>query len=165
MIVDLGTGSGAIALAVAAERPDAEVWATDNSADALAVAAANLAGTGIRLRRGSWWSALPDELRGALDLAVANPPYVSVGEMGSLDPVVASWEPRSALEAGPDGLEAVAAVIQGAPGWLAPDGIVVVEIAPHQAADARRLAAEAGLGDVEVHPDLAGRDRAILAHR
>lgn len=162
VIVDLGTGSGAIALAVATERPGAEVWATDASPDALAVAGANLAGSGVHVARGSWWSALPARLRGGVDLAIANPPYVSVGEMGSLDPVVASWEPRTALEAGPVGLEAVAAVIEGAPGWLAPAGILVVEIAPHQADRARELARAAGLQGVEVRPDLAGRDRALV---
>ena len=169
VVVDLGTGSGAIALAVAVERPGTRVWATDISAEALAVAAANLAGTGgraatcVRLAQGSWWAALPPELAGQVDLVISNPPYISAGEMGNLDAVIARWEPLQALEAGPTGMEAIAAVIEGAPGWLAPGGALVVEIAPHQAGPAQAMATTAGFRHVAVHPDLAGRDRALLA--
>ena len=86
-VADLGTGSGALALALASELPDAEVWATDVSDDALAVARANFAGAGSRRRRGcasragSWFDALPDELRGRLRLVVSNPPYVAADEV------------------------------------------------------------------------------------
>ena len=168
-VVDLGTGSGAIAISVAVERPGTTVWATDVSDEALAVAAANLAGTGgraaagVRLVHGSWWSALPCELAGRIDVAISNPPYISAGEMGNLDAVVAGWEPRQALEAGPTGLEAIERVIGGAMGWLTPGGVLVVEIAPHQAGAARALAREAGFRLVAVHSDLAGRDRVLLA--
>ncbi len=166
VVVDLGTGSGAIALSVAAERPAAEVWATDASAAALEVAGANLAGlasTRVRLALGSWWSALPPELGSRVDLAISNPPYVSSGEMSSLDPVIAGWEPHQALEAGRSGLEAIGLVIDGARSWLAPGGALVVEIAPHQAPAARRMASDAGFGTVEVRDDLAGRSRALVA--
>ena len=110
-VADLGTGSGAIALALASELPDAEVWATDVSDDALAVARANLAGVGsvatrVRLERGSWFEALPPELRGALRLVVSNPPYVAEHEVVELPADVADWEPRDALVSGPSGLEA-----------------------------------------------------------
>ncbi|HWG73276.1 MAG TPA: peptide chain release factor N(5)-glutamine methyltransferase [Acidimicrobiales bacterium] len=168
-VVDLGTGSGAIAISVAVERPGTAVWATDVSEEALAVATANLAGTagraaaGVHLVHGSWWSALPSELAGTVDVAVSNPPYISAGEMGNLDAVVAGWEPRQALEGGPTGLEAIERVIEGAPGWLAPGGALVVEIAPHQAGTARALARTAGFRHVVVHHDLAGRDRVLLA--
>jgi release factor glutamine methyltransferase len=107
-LVDLGTGSGAIALSAAAERwPDLEVWATDASSDALAVARANLAGLGrrasvVRLVEGDWYAALPDELRGRVDVLVTNPPYVSAGD--PLPPEVADWEPHGALVSGPTGL-------------------------------------------------------------
>ena len=119
-VVDLGTGSGAIALAVAAEVPDALVWATDVSDDALAVARANLAGSGsavgprVRLAAGRWYEALPDALRGRVDLIVSNPPYVAEGE--ELPAEVADWEPRDALVSGATGLEAIDEVVAGAAG-------------------------------------------------
>ena len=167
--VDLGTGSGAIALSLAKERRMGEVWATDDSAGALAVAGANLAGVGgwaasrVRLARGSWWDALPDHLRGRVTLAVSNPPYISNGEWAGLDLVVQAWEPLSSLVAGPTGLEDVARVVAGARRWLVPCGGLVVEIAPHQADEAAALAREVGLGAVDVRIDLAGRPRALVA--
>jgi release factor glutamine methyltransferase len=167
--VDLGTGSGAIALSLAAERPRLDVWATDISSDALAVATANLAGLGgraaarVRLTSGRWWAALPDELRGRLDLVVSNPPYVSSGEMTELDPEIVRWEPRLSLEAGPTGLEALEEILDGAPSWLRPGGAAVLEIAPHQRAAAVQLAEVGGFSEIEVRPDLAGRDRALVA--
>jgi len=164
--VDLGTGSGAIALSIAREVPDAEVWATDVSPDALAVARANLAGLGsqyashVRLVEGAWFEALPDQLRGRVDLIVSNPPYVSAAE--TLPAEVADWEPAGALLAGPTGLEAIAHIVAGAPAWLARPGRLVVEIAPHQAGAAADLARAAGLADVDVRPDLQGRLRALV---
>jgi release factor glutamine methyltransferase len=167
--VDLGTGSGAIALSLAAERARLQVWATDVSSDALKVAGANLAGLGgraaarVRLTSGAWWAALPDELRGGVDLVVSNPPYVSSAEMTELDPQIGLWEPRLSLEAGPTGLEALQEILHGAQSWLRPSGTIVVEIAPHQAAAAIQLAEADGFSEVEVRPDLAGRDRALVA--
>ena len=107
LVVDLGTGSGAIALSIAVEVPGADVWATDVSADALAVARANLAGLGgraatrVRLVEGSWFDALPEAFRGQVHLLVSNPPYVADGE--TLPAEVADWEPPGALRAGPHG--------------------------------------------------------------
>lgn len=164
--VDLGTGSGAIALALADEVPRARVWATDVSAGALAVAAANLAGTGslvgprVRLVLGDWFDALPEELRGRVGVVVSNPPYVADGEV--LPAEVADWEPTGALYAGPSGLEGIEAVVTGAPGWLARPGSVVVEVAPHQAEQAVRLATTAGFDHAEVVDDLAGRARVLV---
>jgi release factor glutamine methyltransferase len=168
-VVDLGTGSGAIALSIAAERPGVDVWATDVSPAALDVARANLAGVGghaaarVRIVEGSWWEALPAEHAGRLDLVVSNPPYVTTAEMAELDPVVADWEPRTALEAGPDGLEDVEAIVSTAPRWLRAGGAVVVEMAPHQTARAAELARRTGFGHVEIRPDLAGRARTLVA--
>lgn len=168
-VVDLGTGSGAIALSIAAERQEVEVWATDVSAEALEVASANLAGLGsraaarVRLVLGDWWGALPAHLQGQVRLAVANPPYIAEGELGSLPPEVAAWEPRQALLAGPSGLEAIEVLLLGAPRWLAPGAAVVTEIAPHQATAAASLAEKAGLAVVSVQDDLAGRPRALVA--
>jgi release factor glutamine methyltransferase len=167
--VDLGTGSGAIALSIAAERPRVNVWATDISQAALDVASANLAGMGgfratrVRFAQGSWWAALPDDLRGKVDLVVSNPPYVSAGEMASLDPVVRDWEPASALEAGPTGLEALEEILADATEWLTPNGAAVIEIATHQADAAAATAREYDFRDVRVEPDLAGRDRVLVA--
>jgi release factor glutamine methyltransferase len=165
---DLGTGSGAIALALAAEVPGLEVWGTDSSEGALAVARANLAGlagmaaTRVRLARGSWYSALPQQLRGRLSLVVSNPPYVSEAEVAQLPAEVADWEPREALVAGPSGLEAVGAVLAEAPEWLGPGGAAVIEIAPHHEAAATSMARAAGFADVHVRADLSGRSRAVI---
>lgn len=166
VVVDLGTGSGAIALALAAERRDVEVWATDVSVDALDVTRANLAGIGraatrVRLAEGAWFAALPAELRGRVALVVSNPPYISVGE--TLPAGVAEWEPSGALLSGPTGLEDLTQIIAAAPAWLAPGGALVVEHAPHQEADVLALAREAGLVDAAVLADLAGRPRALRA--
>jgi release factor glutamine methyltransferase len=161
--VDLGTGSGAIALSVAVEL-GAEVWATDASADALAVARANVAGCGVttvRLCEGDWYGALPPELRGRVDLIVSNPPYVASGD--ELPDVVRDWEPAGALVAGPTGLEDIERIVRDAPEWLARRGVLVVELAPHQAHAVAQLARAAGFDDVDVHPDLAGRPRALVA--
>jgi len=166
-VVDLGTGSGAIALSIVHEVPDAHVWATDASADALAVARANLAGLGapatrVRLAEGSWFDALPSELRGQVQLIVSNPPYVAAHEVDDLPPEVAHWEPMSALVAGPTGLEDVEHIVAKAPAWLARPGALVVEIAPHQADAATALARDSGFTDVDVRPDLVGRPRALV---
>lgn len=169
-VADLGTGSGALALALADELPRAAVWATDVSEDALAVARANLAGSGtaaarVRLATGSWFDALPVWLRGELRLVVSNPPYIANSEIASLPPEVAEHEPLQALVSGPTGLEAIERVIVGAVDWLEPSGAVVCEIAPHQAVDGVALALESGYDEAFVRPDLAARDRVLVARR
>jgi release factor glutamine methyltransferase len=163
---DLGTGSGALALSLAAEVLTAQVWGTDRSADALAVARANLAGLGrpgsrVRLAAGDWFAALPAELRGHLDLVVSNPPYV--GEDEALPPEVVDWEPREALVAGPAGDEALLRILAEAPSWLARPGTVVLELAPAQAASVATGATAAGAAEVRVRPDLTGRERVLVA--
>jgi len=169
-IADLGTGSGALALALAAALPDAEIWATDASPDALAVARANLAGAGtpsarVRLAQGSWYAALPPELRGGLLLVVSNPPYIAAGELDDLPTEVRDHEPLEALVGGVRGTEAIEEIVAGAPGWLRPDGALVCEIAPQQAGASLELARRAGFADSSVRPDLAGRDRILVARR
>ena len=167
-VADLGTGSGALALALATELPDAEVWATDRSAAALAVAWANLAGAGtdatrVRLTEGDWFDALPDALRGRLRVVVSNPPYVAEDEYDDLPPEVARHEPRDALVSGPTGLEAIERIVQDSPHWLEPGGVLVVEIATPRASAAKALARAAGLVDVRVERDLTGRERVLVA--
>ena len=166
VVADLGTGSGAIALALAAELPDVLVWASDVSREALAVAGANVAGcaaTRVRLVEGSWFEPLPESLHGELALVVANPPYVAASEFVSLPPRVANFEPRGALVSGPTGLEAIAEIVIAAPPWLAPGASLVVEIAPHQADAAVALATGVGFGDVDVRDDLTDRPRVLVA--
>jgi release factor glutamine methyltransferase len=165
-IADLGTGSGALALALAAELPDAEVWGTDVSEDALAVARANLAGTGlpstrVRLARGSWFDALPETLRGRLRLVVSNPPYVTESELADLAEL--HHEPRTALVSGETGMEAIEEIARAAPAWLDATGTFVCEIALHQAEAATKVSTSAGFEEVLVRPDLAGRDRVLVA--
>jgi release factor glutamine methyltransferase len=167
-VVDLGTGSGAIAISLAAELPDAEVWATDVSDDALAVARANIAGAGsvatrIRLAHGDWFAALPDQLRGRVRVAVANPPYISEHEVESLPREVVDHEPRVALVSGPTGFEAIERIVTDAPVWLETRGALVVEIAPSQGDSVIVLARAAGFADARVERDLTGRDRVLVA--
>lgn len=166
-VVDLGTGSGAIALAVAAERHDVEVWGTDVSDDALAVARANLAGLGraaprVRLAPGSWFDALDAELRGRVHVIASNPPYVADDE--PLPASVERWEPVGALRAGPTGREALEHILEVAPDWLVPDGTVVLELAPHQASAVEATARSLGY-EADVRPDLAGAPRVLVARR
>ena len=165
-VVDLGTGTGAIALAVAVERPAARVWAVEASTAALAVARANLtgigqAGTRVTLVEGSWFDPLPRELQGSFDLVVSNPPYVA--ESDPLPAEVADWEPRQALIPGPTGLEAIEEIVAAAPVWLCRPGALVIELAPSQGDVAVELARAAGFDDAEVADDLAGRPRALVA--
>jgi release factor glutamine methyltransferase len=179
VIVDAGTGSGAIALSLAEElgvEGASSVWAVDASVDALEVAAVNLetvrvqhraAWPRVALLESDWLEALPAELRGLVDLVVANPPYVSEEEWPQLDPVV-QCEPRSALVAGvasdgTAGLADVEELLLQSLDWLARPGTVVLELAPHQADAASALASRVGYGDVRVEPDLARKSRALVA--
>ena len=166
-LVDLGTGSGAIALSLAVEVPGADIWATDVSGDALEVARANLAGAGslaashVRLLQGRWFDALPTTIRGGVHMVVSNPPYVADDE--ELPVEVDAWEPPTALRAGPTGLEQVEEILKEATAWLSRPAVVVVEIAPHQADAASRMAIAAGYDEVEVRRDLSGRERMVVA--
>ena len=165
-VVDLGTGSGAIGLSIAVERVTADVWLTDVSGDALAVARANLAGIGrpaqrVTVAEGSWFAALPAALRGSLDVVVANPPYVADDD--PLPAVVAEHEPVGALRSGPDGLDALREIVAAAPPWLGPGGALVVELDPVQAPTVAALARAEGFAEAEIRPDLSGRDRVVVA--
>jgi len=163
--VDLGTGSGAIGLSIARELHPVPVRTvlTDASPDALDVARANIAGLGrsgqgVEVHEGSWWSALPGDLRGAVDVAVSNPPYVAEGDP-EVDESVRAWEPYAALYAGADGLGAIREIVAEAGAWLVPRGWLVLEIGWTQGPAVADLLRGAGFVDVEIRPDLAGRDR------
>jgi release factor glutamine methyltransferase len=177
-VVDLGTGSGVIALSIAAERAFAEVMATDRSPEALALAAENVrrqpreVRSRLTLGCGEWYSPLPGSMRGGVSIVVSNPPYVTRSEWEELDPVVRLHDPYEALVSGDSGLEAIEAVVRGAGAWLASRAAVVVEIAPHQAGQARAIACSVEdlhgrplFESVEVLPDLAGRARVLRAVR
>jgi release factor glutamine methyltransferase len=167
-VADLGTGSGAIALAVADEVPEALVWATDASPAALEVARANLAAlrpgvaSRVHLAEGMWYEALPGTLRGRFSVIVSNPPYVTEAEYAALAPEVREHEPVGALVAGPTGLECLDQLVAGGLGWLEPGGALVLELAPDQAVAMRAAAEAAGYEDVAVHQDLTGRDRVLV---
>ena len=167
--VDLGTGSGAIGLALAMELPrgSAEIWITDSSRDALEVASANLAGLGVRgnnvhVSLGDWYEALPDSIRGRVALIVSNPPYIAAGD-SEVEKIVSDYEPHGALFAGSTGLEDLTVIINGSREWLSPNGALVVEIGHRQGSEAKRLATEAGFEDVTIQRDLAGKGRFLTA--
>jgi release factor glutamine methyltransferase len=165
LVVDLGTGSGVIAMSLAVERSKLAVWGTDASDAALDVARANLAGLGraatrVRLQAGDWFDALPRELAGAIDMVIANPPYVASDD--PLPPEVEDWEPQAALVSGPTGLEAIERILGDAPAWLRPSGAVVLEIGETQGERVRALAAKR-FAEVDVHADLVGRPRVLVA--
>ncbi len=169
MVADLGTGSGAIGLALADELPldGTTVWITDDDDDALAVAGANLAGIGraarnVRIGRGSWTAALPSGV--LFDVVVSNPPYVAEGA-SDVEAVVSEWEPRHALFAGPDGLDEIRRIVAGALGVVRPGGWLVLEIGADQRDAVTSLLVERGFADVDVRDDLAGRPRIALGRR
>lgn len=167
-VVDLGSGSGALALSVAFERPDVDVWAVEMSSAAVAVLRANLAGLGragkrVGIAQGSWFDALPPQLAGHIDVVVTNPPYIAASE--PLPSSVVDWEPSTALVPGPKGTEAIEEIFQSAPAWLAAHGVVVMEIGATQGAAVQAIATACGFDDVRVAVDLAGRDRVVIARR
>lgn len=164
--VDLGTGSGAIALSLAREIEGVTVHATDASPAALDVARLNGAGNGVAnvsWHEGDWYGALPRVLAGEIDLVVSNPPYVAEGERAGLAREVVEHEPAGALFAGPEGLDAIKIVVADARRWLAPGGVLVVEHAPAQGDTVVDLARSAGLVDVRDERDLNGRPRSLVA--
>lgn len=161
VVVDLCTGSGALALALKHRFSQASVFATDISADAVAVAEANCARTGLDVHvvGGDLFDPLPTHLRGQVDLVVANPPYVAEDEFDLL-PADVRAEPKVALVAGPTGLEVIERIGAEVGRWLRPGGVAIVEIGETQGDAASR--AFSGLATV-VRRDLAGRDRYVVA--
>jgi release factor glutamine methyltransferase len=158
LVVDVGTGTGAVALAIKHARPEARILATDVSEAAVMLAAENSArhGLDVAVHKGDLLSPLPADLRGRLDLLVSNPPYVTREEYETLPEEVRA-EPYEALVGGTQIHERL---VELAPAWLVPGGWLVVEIGADQGALVRALF-ETRLDQVEVLPDLAGRDRVV----
>jgi release factor glutamine methyltransferase len=160
-VLDWGTGSGAIALALADERPDLRLTGIDRSPEALALAALNAAASGagasVAWVRSDGFAALAGR---RFDLVVANPPYLSDADLAAGPPELAH-EPREALVAGPGGMEALVRLADEAPGHLAPGGWLIAEVGAGQADAVRALWRASGLVDVGARPDLAGIPRAV----
>ena len=165
-VLDCGTGSGILLLSLLAERPEARGVGVERSEDALVIASGNACALGVddraELRLADWSAPGWTDGLGQFDLIVANPPYVE--DDAELDRSVREYEPRGALFAGPDGLDAYRNLIPQLPARLAPGGAAVLEIG-HRQADAVTALAEASSFDTALHHDLAGRPRALTLVR
>ncbi|WDS35867.1 peptide chain release factor N(5)-glutamine methyltransferase [Pseudoxanthomonas sp.] len=160
-VADLGTGSGAIALAVASERPQAKVLATDASGDALAVAQANAkahALANVDFAHGDWFAPLAGR---RFDLIASNPPYIEAGD-AHLEQGDLRFEPATALASGADGLDDIRRIAAQARAHLLPDGWLLLEHGFDQGEPVRALLVQAGLDEVQTAQDLEGRDRVTL---
>jgi release factor glutamine methyltransferase len=165
-ILDLCTGSGCVAIAVAKNCPTATVIATDLSPAALEIATENVAThkltDRVTLCEGDLFAALPEGAR--FDIIASNPPYVSTAEIERLEADVRAFEPKAALDGGPDGLAVIRRLLTEAPEWLSPGGIVLLELSPEQADAVQRLAREMGrYAEVTIVKDLDGRARVLRA--
>ena len=167
-IVDLGTGSGAIAIGLAASFPSATIHAVDASSDALVIARQNAAIAGlttINFYHGSWWNPL-EHLQGKVRVMVSNPPYIPTAQLSQLQPEVFHHEPHLALDGGKDGLNAIRHLVATAPQYLCSEGIWLVEIMVGQAEAVVTMLLEQGYyHKIAVIPDLAGIDRFVLAYK
>ncbi len=169
LALEIGCGAGVIGVTLAAERPRLRVRAGDVGAAAVSLAERNAAllGVGGRYQAsvGALWEAFPPEMAGTADLVVSNPPYVRRDELGALPVEVARHDPPAALDGGPEGLDCLRALAEGAGRWLRPGGGFAVEMGAEQAEAVRRLCALAGLTEIAVRRDYAGRDRVVTARR
>jgi release factor glutamine methyltransferase len=176
VVVEPCTGTGAIACSLAAEVPGVRVVAGDSDTRAVALARENAdrvlrgaagtrpaPGATLEVRHGPLLDPVPPSLRGRVDVLVANPPYLPADDRVHWEPEVADHDPRRALVGGADGHEVVDALLQAAPRWLAPGGVVVIEIDERRGEDARRVARQAGLDGVSLQTDLTGAVRALVA--
>ena len=164
-VLDLGTGTGCILLSLLADRPMAQGVGLDISEAALGVARANAQDLGLGQRAqfvASNWFA---QVQGRFDLIVSNPPYIAADEMSQLSPEVRDWEPQIALTPGGDGLEAYRQIARGAGARLLPQGRILLEIGPTQAQDVSKLLGAQGFVQIQVLPDLDGRDRVVSAQK
>lgn len=167
--IDLCTGSGCIAVALAVKIPDITIFATDISAETLKVAEENAVAHNVsdrvHLLQGDLYTALDDAgVKGRADLILSNPPYVADDEYARLQPEIRLYEPRTALLAGPDGLEFYRRIINGAGRYLAPKGCIIMEAGYGQADRIREIIeADGRYADFEIKKDLAGIERVVKA--
>ncbi|MEW5424822.1 peptide chain release factor N(5)-glutamine methyltransferase [Amorphus sp. 3PC139-8] len=162
-IVDIGTGTGAILLALLAALPNATGFGTDLSAEAAQTARFNAERLGLAERARFAVCDLADAVAGPADLLVSNPPYIASADIPGLDPAVRNHDPRLALDGGADGLDPYRRLVPAAPSLLASAGALVLEVGIGQADAVANLCNEAGAATVGIRPDLAGRPRAVLA--
>ncbi len=160
-LLDLGTGSGVIALSLLAERPEAQGIATDICDKALDVARRNAVrlklSERVRFVSSNWF----ENVKGRFDLIVANPPYISEIEMADLAPDVANWEPHLALTPGGDGLDAYRQIADALPDFLSKNGRAIFEIGFRQAREVKEIFAKSGFEKADIYQDLSGHDRII----
>jgi release factor glutamine methyltransferase len=165
-LLDLGTGTGCIPIATLVNRLDATGLATDLSAEALEMAQRNAARHGVEARlalaQGSWFAAVGEE---RFDVITSNPPYIRSDVVETLATEVRDFDPRLALDGGPDGLAPYRILAEQSPRYLAAGGSVLVEIGFDQGEAVSALFREAGFGAVTVHTDLGGLDRVVSAHQ
>jgi len=166
--VDLGTGSGAIALSLAKALPNAKIHAVDNSPEALAVAQENAQNLGlvnqIEFHQGSWFSPL-SHLQGKISVMVSNPPYIPTATLAELQPEVRQHEPLTALDGGNDGLDAIRHLIDTAPQFLHDGGVWLIEMEARQGDAVKELLSEnSHYYPITIHKDLAGIERFALAY-
>lgn len=163
-VLDLGTGSGAIAISLACERSSCGVYATDNSEGSLKVARRNAvrAGAKVRFYRTDLSSGLDALFAGGVDVLVSNPPYIRSAQIETLAPEVRDWDPRAALDGGPDGLDFYRRIFTEAAPLLKNGADVILEVGDGQAEKVLRLGQCAGYDPAGTHSDLAGTPRAVL---
>lgn len=169
-VADICCGTGCIALSIAGETEASAVWAGDLSPAAVALTVRNRDALGlgdrVAVAEGDLYGALPEELMGTVDVVVSNPPYIPSAVVPTLPDEVVGFEPGLALDGGPDGLDIFRRLLEGAPAWLAPGGMLCVELFEESLDDACALVrAQGGWASVEAHDDLAGRPRVLVAVR
>lgn len=164
-VLDLGTGTGCLLLAVLSEYPKASGLGIDIAPEAVALATGNAARLGLEdrasFRQGDWAFGIEERF----DLVLSNPPYIPSNDIAGLEPEVARFEPLLALDGGVDGLDAYCRIAAALPTLLAPDGLAVLELGAGQASAVAGCLEKAGLRVVELRPDLSGVPRAILAEK
>jgi release factor glutamine methyltransferase len=164
-VLDIGTGTGAIALSLASEGPFQDIVATDSSAEALELARENARSCGLEdrvaFREGTLFEPLVPGER--FHVLVSNPPYIPEGDREGLDPEVREWDPPTALFAGPEGMDVIVPLVEGAADFLHPHGLLALEVGDGQAGRvARALEETQAFREIRIRPDLAGRERIVL---
>ena len=164
-ILDLGTGSGILAVTLAAEWADARAIAIDISSEAIAIASKNAAAHDVADRVNLIVSNWFDAVAGQFDLIVSNPPYIAAAEMAELSPDVRNWEPFLALTPGGDGLESYRTIASMLNEFLADEGLALFEIGHTQGTDVVKIFQDAGFANVTVSQDLGGKDRVVAVKK